>query len=157
MDKVLGRKGDDDQETDTNEAAVPKAEPIEPEPSAAVDLHADTVPLRDDTGGVPLPPAEPEPEADPEPIAVVDVEQRLDDLAKKHPEDLDWKVSIVDLCKLLDVDSSYAARKEMALELGYTQEKIDADGSAAMNMWLHKEVMRQIAANGGSLPDGLAD
>lgn len=122
-----------------------------------VDLNADTVPLNDDTDAVAL---QTKPEAaDAAPVAIdmVDVEAKLDELEKAHPEDLDWKKSIVDLCKLLDIDSSYGARKEMALELGYTQEKIDCDGSAEMNLWLHKTVMAKIAENGGKLPAGLAD
>ena len=159
MDKVFGRDDDDAKKAEEAESATPKAEAVEEEASDSVDLNADTVPLDDDTGAVSTQTAEvaPEAEAAPEPVSVVDVEERLDCLAKEHSEDLDWKVSIVDLCKLIDIDSSYGARKEMALELGYTQEKIDSDGSAEMNMWLHKEVMRQIAANGGKLPEGLVD
>ena len=159
MDKVFGRDDDDAKKAEAAESAAPKPEVVEEETPTSVDLNADTVPLNDDTGAVSTqaPEASAEAEAAPEPVSVVDVEERLDCLAKEHPEDLDWKVSIVDLCKLLDIDSSYGARKEMALELGYAQEKIDSDGSAEMNMWLHKEVMGQIAANGGKLPDGLAD
>ena len=93
----------------------------------------------------------------PEPKPMVDVEADLDAKEKAHPEDLDWKHSIVDLLKLVDLDSSYGSRKEMALELGYSQEDIDSKGSAEMNMWLHKEVMNKIAANGGKVPADLAD
>jgi hypothetical protein len=87
--------------------------------------------------------------------AAVDVEQVLEArLAEKGNPDLDWRTSIVDLMKLLDIDSSLDNRKELADELGYTGDK---DGSAEMNIWLHKEVMRQLAANGGTVPAGLAD
>lgn len=74
-----------------------------------------------------------------------------------HPEDLDWRRSIVDLMKLVGMDSSYGARKELALELGYSQSDIDSKGSAEMNMWLHKEVMKRFAENGGKVPDDLLD
>ena len=73
--------------------------------------------------------------------------------AKGNP-DLNYKSSIVDLMKLLDMDSSLDNRKELATELGYTGAK---DGSAEMNIWLHKHVMRQLAANGGKVPANLTD
>ncbi|MRS03340.1 DUF3597 domain-containing protein [bacterium] len=84
----------------------------------------------------------------------VDVVSKLDGLAKSNPQKLDWKVSIVDLLKLLDLDSSLAARKELAAELGCPAEKIGGDYSE-MNVWLHKEVLKQIAANGGNIPQTL--
>lgn len=82
----------------------------------------------------------------------VDVEAVLKGLAEKNKEKLDWRRSIVDLMKLLDLDSSLAARKELAKELGYTGS---TDDSAAMNVWLHKQVMRKLAENGGKVPDDL--
>ena len=93
----------------------------------------------------------------PTPIEAVDVEANLTKLASEHAEDLDWRRSIVDLMKLVGMDSSYGARKELALELGYSQSDIDSKGSAEMNMWLHKEVMKQLAANGGTVPADLLD
>ena len=85
----------------------------------------------------------------------VDVVQSLDDMAAaKGNPDLNYKTSIVDLLKLLGLDSSLDHRKELADELGYTGEK---DGSAEMNIWLHKEVMRQLAANGGKVPASMTD
>ena len=69
-------------------------------------------------------------------------------VAAKH-EKLEWRTSIVDLMKALDIDSSLAARKELAKELGYTG---DTNDSASMNVWLHKQVMAKLAANGGKLP-----
>ena len=87
--------------------------------------------------------------------AAVDVDQVLTDIAaQKGNPDLNWKTSIVDLMKLLGLDSSLQNRSELATELGYTGEK---DGSAEMNMWLHREVMRQLAANGGKVPANLTD
>jgi hypothetical protein len=85
----------------------------------------------------------------------VDVEQVLTQIAReKGNPDLNYKTSIVDLMKLVGMDSSLENRKELATELGYTGEK---DGSAEMNIWLHKEVMRQLAAHGGKVPANLTD
>lgn len=92
-----------------------------------------------------------------EQMSEVDVAAVLTEMAANNSEDLDWKKSIVDLMKLVGMDSSYGDRKELALELGYTQEDIDSKGSAEMNMWLHKEVMRRFAANGGNVPADLLD
>ncbi|MDF1658340.1 MAG: DUF3597 domain-containing protein [Verrucomicrobiales bacterium] len=86
------------------------------------------------------------------PIDPVDVEAQLVEMEAAHPEDLDWRRSIVDLMKLVDMDSSYGSRKELALELGYSQADIDSKGSAEMNMWLHKRVMQALAENGGKVP-----
>ncbi len=82
----------------------------------------------------------------------VDVDAILS--AQAEGKDLNWRTSIVDLMKLLDIDSSLANRKELAQELGYTGE---LDGSAEMNIWLHKAVMRELAANGGKVPADLTD
>jgi len=84
------------------------------------------------------------------PIAMVDVMTLLTEKAAKHPEKLNWKTSIVDLLKLLGLDSSLAARKELAKEL-YCPDELMGD-SAKMNMWLHKQVLGHIAANGGNVP-----
>ena len=85
----------------------------------------------------------------------VDVEQVLVEIAReKGNPDLNYKTSIVDLLKLLGIDSSLENRKELATELGYQGPK---DGSAEMNIWLHKEVMRQLAAHGGKVPASLTD
>jgi hypothetical protein len=86
------------------------------------------------------------------PMAMVDVEQVLSQLAAKNREKLDWRKSIVDLMKLLGLDSSLTARKELAHELHYSG---DTNDSAAMNVWLHKQVMRKLAENGGKVPDDL--
>ena len=104
-------------------------------------------------GGAPAPaPAPPPAAADAGPVDVVQV---LDDMAAaKGNPDLNYKSSIVDLMKLLGLDSSLDHRKQLADELGYTGEK---DGSAEMNIWLHKEVMRQLAANGGKVPAAMTE
>ncbi|MDI3512384.1 MAG: hypothetical protein PWQ61_3151 [Betaproteobacteria bacterium] len=88
-----------------------------------------------------------------QPIAMVDVMTLLAEKAAKHPEKLNWKTSIVDLLKLLGLDSSLAARKELAKEL-YCPDELMSD-SARMNMWLHKNVLGHIAANGGNIPEDL--
>jgi hypothetical protein len=86
------------------------------------------------------------------PAATVDVTAILDDLTTKNSEKLDWRRSIVDLMKLVGMDSSLAARKELAKELNYTGDTSD---SAKMNVWLHKEVLRKISENGGKVPNEL--
>ena len=83
------------------------------------------------------------------PAASVDVAPILDKAVAAKGEKLEWRTSIVDLMKALDIDSSFTARKELAKELGYTG---DSNDSASMNIWLHKQVMTKLAANGGKLP-----
>jgi Domain of unknown function (DUF3597) len=83
------------------------------------------------------------------PAQTVDVAAIVDKAVAAHKEKLEWRTSIVDLMKALDIDSSLAARKELAKELGYTG---DTNDSASMNVWLHKQVMAKRAANGGKLP-----
>ncbi|MDP2820218.1 MAG: DUF3597 domain-containing protein [Polaromonas sp.] len=87
-------------------------------------------------------------------MAEVDVKALLDDMASKNAQKLNWKTSIVDLMKLLDLDSSLGERKELAKELGYSG---DLNDSATMNIWLHKQVMNKLAANGGKVPAELRD
>jgi hypothetical protein len=86
------------------------------------------------------------------PQSQVDVEAILNKLASQNREKLDWRKSIVDLMKLLKLDSSLSARQELAKELHYAG---DAKDSAAMNIWLHKQVMIKLAENGGKVPDEL--
>jgi len=83
------------------------------------------------------------------PVQTVEVAPILDKAVAAKKEKLEWRTSIVDLMKALDIDSSFAARKELATELGYTG---DSNDSASMNIWLHKQVMAKLAANGGKLP-----
>lgn len=85
-------------------------------------------------------------------MSSVDVDKVVTELASKKKEKLDWKKSIVDLMKVLDLDSSLKNRQELAKELGYTG---DMNDSAKMNIWLHKQVMIKLAENGGKVPDSL--
>ncbi|CDG80779.1 DUF3597 domain-containing protein [Janthinobacterium agaricidamnosum] len=87
-------------------------------------------------------------------ISEVDVEAVLNGLAQKNAQKLNWRTSIVDLLKLLDLDSSLAARKELAGELHFSG---DSNDTASMNIWLHKQVMNKLAANGGKVPADLKD
>jgi hypothetical protein len=86
-------------------------------------------------------------------ISEVDVVSKLEGLAAANPQKLNWKVSIVDLLKLLSLDSSFEARKGLATELGCPSDKMG--DSAQMNMWLHKTVLRKLAENGGNIPKDL--
>ena len=91
----------------------------------------------------------------PKPVAVVDVVAQLEQRATANPQKLNWRTSIVDLLKLLEIDSSFGARKDLATELGCPKELME--DSAKMNMWLHKTVLARIAANGGNVPKDLLD
>jgi hypothetical protein len=86
---------------------------------------------------------------------MVDVVSKLEKMASENSEKLDWKVSIVDLLKLLELDSSPSARKELATELGCPADMMS--DSAKMNTWLHKTVLAKIAQNGGNIPKELLD
>lgn len=119
-------------------AATPAATPAPAAPTAAPAPAA------------PVAPAAPAPAA--APVAAVDVAAVLTDLASKNPEKLNWRTSIVDLMKLLQLDSSLAARKELAQELHYSG---DTNDSASMNIWLHRQVMTKLAENGGKVPQEL--
>lgn len=101
------------------------------------------------TGGAAAPSAAPGGAPAASPAASVDVAPILDAAVKAKGEKLEWRTSIVDLMKALDIDSSLTARKELAKELGYTG---DSNDSASMNIWLHKQVMTKLAENGGKLP-----
>jgi hypothetical protein len=103
--------------------------------SAIFGTHATAAPGTAPAGGAPAP--------------TVDVAPILDKAVAAKGEKLEWRTSIVDLMKALDIDSSFSARKELAKELGFTG---DSNDSASMNIWLHKQVMTKLAANGGKLP-----
>jgi len=100
-------------------------------------------------------PATPAAPAAPKPIEVVDVVADLAKRAAANPQKLNWETSIVDLLKLLEMDSSLAARKELANEMGCPLQL--REDSAQMNMWLHKTVLERIAYNGGNIPAHLID
>ena len=92
------------------------------------------------------------PAAKPAPSSPVDVAAVMEAAVKAKGQKLNWRTSIVDMMKALDLDSSFSARKELAKELGYTG---DTNDSATMNIWLHKAVMGKLAENGGMVPDSL--
>ena len=117
-----------------------KAQAAEPAPAAPATTAAPAAPQ-------PVPAA-------PAAISDVDVEAILTSQAANAGQPLNWRSSIVDLMKLVGIDPSLANRKELAQELGYTGE---LNGSAEMNIWLHKAVMRELAANGGTVPADLTD
>jgi hypothetical protein len=101
------------------------------------------------------PPTQAQRSAQPTPMSNVDVEATLERLASQHDQKLNWRTSIVDLMKLLGMESSLAERKELAQELGFPQDQMN--DSAKMNVWLHKEVLRRLAQNGGKVPKDLLD
>ena len=124
----------------TTPSSVPEAAPASADvtPAAAAPSAPESGPATTPATGTPV--AAPQ---------SVDVTAILDGLAEKNSEKLDWRKSIVDLLKLLDMDSSLGARKELATDLQYSGDESD---SAAMNVWLHKEVMKKLAENGGKVP-----
>lgn len=124
-DAIFGKKA----------TAQPAPAPVEPLPTA-----------------VQAPPPPVAPAAPPPPMDMVDVEAILDRMAADKGVKLNWRTSIVDLMKLLGMDASLAERKELAQELGYTGE---LNGSAEMNIFLHKAVMKKLAENGGMVPASL--
>lgn len=112
---------------------------------------ASGTPAAPDAAGTSPTPAPAAPQA---PITAVDVGAKLDALAAASTERLNWKSSIVDLLKLLNIDSSLSNRKELAKELNYTGSTED---SAAMNVWLHRAVLAKLSQNGGQVPADLLD
>jgi hypothetical protein len=129
MGKILGSNAHTPDAKVATTTTVRPA-PMTPTPSAAAPSTTTTTPPR------------------------VDVELVLETMAAGTSQKLDWRNSIVDLMKLVGIDSSLANRKALAQELGYPG---DMNDSAAMNVWLHKEVMRKLAENGGHVPANLTD
>ena len=129
MGKILGRKPE----------AAPAARPAAPAPAARPAAPAPTAPAVAPAAAAP---------------PVVDGETVLETMAAGNNQKLDWRHSIVDLMKLVGIDSSLANRKELAKELGYTG---DMNDSATMNIWLHKQVLKQLSENGGRVPADLID
>jgi 3-oxoacyl-ACP reductase-like protein len=119
-----------------------------PAPASAPATQGSTTPAMPSPVAAPTP----RPSSATAPAQPVDVAAILDNLVAKDSEKLDWKHSIVDLMKLVGMDSSLAARKELAQDLHYTGDTSD---SATMNIWLHKEVMKKLAENGGKVPESL--
>ena len=112
-------------------------------------LNTPAAPAAPNTGAMGAGPAP----AAAKPVSQVDVVSQLEAKAAANPQKLNWKTSIVDLMKLLDLDSSLDARKELATELGCPANLMN--DSAQMNMWLHKTVLQKLAANGGNVPKEL--
>ncbi|MFL6551358.1 MAG: DUF3597 domain-containing protein [Povalibacter sp.] len=125
-----------------------KAAAATPHPTTAAPRPAAPAPAK------PAQPTNASPTAASAPSQPVDVEAVLQSMAAKQSQQLNWRTSIVDLMKLLGIDSSLQNRKELAHELGY---QADTSDSAAMNIWLHKRVMQELAANGGKVPADLKD
>ena len=137
MDKIFNRKSKTTQAT---------------QPSAASGAQSPQM-----SGGAPSSTAAAQPRAQvppPQAMQAVDVEEVLNDMASAESQKLNWRTSIVDLMKLLDLDSSLSARKELAQELNYSGDMYD---STTMNIWLHKQVMKKLAENGGKVPADLKD
>lgn len=131
---------------DAKAAPASPTSPVQPAPttsSTGASASASAVPGA--SAAAPSPP--------PTAIPIVDVVAQLEQRAASNPQKLNWRTSIVDLLKLLDIDSSLTARKELAVELGCPPDKMG--DSAEMNMWLHKAVLARIAANGGNVPGDL--
>jgi Domain of unknown function (DUF3597) len=101
------------------------------------------------------PPPPPTQTSRPQPMSETDVVARLERLAAENPQKLNWRSSIVDLMKLLGMESSLEERRELAAELGFPRDQMN--DTAKMNVWLHKEVLRRIAENGGNVPKELLD
>ena len=167
FNKILGKLGIGKKDDAPKSAsAALGAQPAPAAPAAAAKPAAPAKPAAKPAASAPkpvtvapAPPSTPPPPAapvTPAPVAIseVDVVKQLDELSKG--KGLNWKVSIVDLLKLLDLDSSKEARIELAKELGCPNDLIGGDYSK-MNIWLHKEVLKQIAANGGNIPKELLD
>jgi hypothetical protein len=126
-----------------NKAEARPTAPASPPPGANRTPSAGSAP----TAAAPKPaqaPAQP----------AIDVEASLEKMAATNSQKLNWRTSIVDLMKLVGMDPSLENRKELARELGYTG---DTGDSAAMNIWLHKRVMKELAAHGGKVPANMLD
>jgi hypothetical protein len=133
-DAIFGHKPAARSGSSAPVSTAPRAGPATPAPRGAT------------TSGIPASPA------DAKWDAPVDVDAVLSDLAARNPQKLNWQSSIVDLMKLLDIDSSLENRRELARELGYTA---DLNDSASMNIWLHKRVLQELEKNGGKVPASL--
>ena len=142
--KILAKLGIGDDEPASGPAPLPRATPT-PQPPVG-----NAMPPK--PAGASIVPDAPPPPVE---VPVVDVMADLEKRAAANPQQLNWRTSIVDLLKLLDIDSSYAARKELAVELGAPAEVMG--DSASMNVWLRKTVLQKIAENGGNVPKELLD
>lgn len=140
-------------------AAAAESTPVQPSPSESASAELATTTAAPVGGTTPITPATlgaapTATQSAPSPTQPVEIAPILDAAVKSSGQKLDWKHSIVDLMKALGMDASLAERKELAEELGYTGEK---DGSAAMNTWLHKALLKKLSENGGKVPAELLD
>ena len=145
--RILGRDRQQQQPQSAPQARpapAPQAQPAPARPTAPQAGTQATV-----SAGAPAGQAPQQPQQQP-----VDVEAVLTQKEREKDQDLNWRTSIVDLMKLVGLESSLSERKELADELGYTGDKSD---SAAMNIWLHKQVLKKLQDNGGKVPADLAD
>ena len=145
MSKIFGQGSAATTAAASSAAAAPAAPPQSPGATASNQPAGASSPA----AATPAPAAAGSPAP-----ASVDVDAVLTEMASKNSEKLDWKKSIVDLMKLVGMDSSLSECKELAKELGYTGDMSD---SATMNVWLHKQVLRKLADNGGKVPQNLLD
>jgi hypothetical protein len=139
--KILGKLGFDQEKTEAAEKVKPA--PTITAAEAAAERHARIERIKTMRA------------KESKEMPMVDVMAKLKTMADANPQKLNWKTSIVDLLKLLDIDSSYDARRELAVELGCPADLMDE--SAEMNTWLHKTVLEKIAENGGNIPMDLLD
>ncbi len=139
--KILDKLGFDKEKTEAAEKAKPA--PTKTSADAAAERHARIERIKAMRA------------KESKEVPMVDVSAKLKTMADANPQELNWKTSIVDLLKLLDIDSSFDARKELAVELGCPEDLMDE--SAEMNTWPHKTVLEKIAENGGNIPMDLLD
>jgi len=151
-DKIFNRHHDElvTPVAPTPEPTVAQASPV-PAPTIAPPIAVPAQPAAPNAPAAPQTTTTTTSEA---PAQSVDVGKILDQAVKDSGQTLNWRTSIVDLMKALGIDSSLASRKELAKELDYTG---DTDDSATMNIWLHKQVLAKLAANGGTVPADLLD
>ncbi|NNE93734.1 MAG: DUF3597 domain-containing protein, partial [Verrucomicrobiales bacterium] len=152
-EKIFGKAAEDEapaeEDAAAEDAAAEEGEAgVVGEEGAAAPAAAEPAPAAE---AAPAPAPAPAEEPAPAPVEEVDVEAMLDQMNANHPEDLDWRHSIVDLLKLVNMDSSYGARKELAKELGNDSY----EGSAEDNIQLNKQVLAKLAENGGKVPSDL--
>jgi len=150
--RLTGRRSDA-----ASSAGKSSAPPAKPAAGAATSsTPAKPASAASSPGTVPVPPtgaaAAPAPQAPTPRMDELDLAAHLDGLASKAGQKLNWRTSIVDMMKLVGMESSLSERKELAKELGYTG---DMNDSATMNQWLHKQVLQRIASNGGKVPADL--
>ena len=150
FDKIKDKLGMGGVSNEAHKPVDPNNTPNQHAPDTVVDSERPTAAHNATT----TPPgAAPSNEAGGPSAAAVDVPAKLDGMAASHSEQLNWRTSIVDLLKLLGLDSSLESRKELATELGCPQDKMN--DSAQMNTWLHRTVMHKLAEHGGTVPPEL--